>query len=222
MRREEQYQMSQLRDREFQKKYMTLPFDVPNTNFSKIVTQLEGDEGVMTSSREGLAALKPVLEGGTMTAGAQTHPADGNAGMVLTTSDMAVELSLDNKIEIRIIGFGSARVELGYMPVAPIPAAEKALAMANISFDELDAVKTHNPFAINDLVFAKKTGFDVMAMNNYGCSLVWGHPSSATGLRSVIELIEELVSRGGGIGLFTGCAGGDAAMAVLIQVAERK
>ena len=46
-------------------------------------------------------------------------------------------------------------------------------------------------------------------MNNYGCSLIWGHPQGPTGLRSVIELIEELVIRGGGRGLFQGCAAGD-------------
>ena len=41
-------------------------------------------------------------------------------------------------------------------------------------------------------------------MNNNGCSLIWGHPQGPTGLRAVIELIEELVERGGGYGLFTG------------------
>ncbi|MBI5922557.1 MAG: thiolase family protein, partial [Betaproteobacteria bacterium] len=57
-------------------------------------------------------------------------------------------------------------------------------------------------------------------MNNYGCSLVWGHPQAPMGTRSIIELIEELVIRGGGFGLFTGCAAGDSAMAVVIEVAD--
>jgi len=83
---------------------------------------------------------------------------------------------------------------------------------------DLDAVNTHNPFAINDIYFANSTGFDVEAMNNYGCSLIWGHPQGPTGLRSVIELIEELVQRGGGRGLFVGCAAGDTAMAVVVSV----
>ncbi len=60
-----------------------------------------------------------------------------------------------------------------------------------------------------------------MQMNNYGCSLVWGHPNAPTGLRSTIELIEELVLRGGGTGLFTGCAAGDTAMALVVKVGER-
>ncbi len=79
-------------------------------------------------------------------------------------------------------------------------------------------MKTHNPFVVSDIALARATGFDAMAMNNYGCSLVWGHPQSPTGLRSVIELIEELAERGGGLGLFTGCAAGDSAMAVVLRV----
>ena len=82
----------------------------------------------------------------------------------------------------------------------------------------MDAIKTHNPFAVNDEVFAQEMGTDAMAMNNYGCSLIWGHPQGPTGMRSIIELIEELVLRGGGYGLFTGCAAGDTAMAVVLQV----
>lgn len=82
------------------------------------------------------------------------------------------------------------------------------------------AIKTHNPFAVNDLCFAKATGVDAMTMNNYGCSLVWGHPQAPMGTRSVIELIEELAIRGGGFGLFTGCAAGDTAMAVVIEVGD--
>ena len=84
----------------------------------------------------------------------------------------------------------------------------------------MDAIKTHNPFAVNDVVFAKETGADVDSMNNYGCSLVWGHPQGPTGLRSIMEMIEELVLRGGGYGLFSGCAAGDSAMAVVIEVTE--
>ncbi|MEM9685047.1 MAG: thiolase family protein, partial [Pseudomonadota bacterium] len=55
----------------------------------------------------------------------------------------------------------------------------------------------------------------------YGCSLIFGHPNGPTGMRLVVELIEELVGLGGGKGLFTGCAAGDSAMAVVIQVTDR-
>jgi acetyl-CoA acetyltransferase len=104
------------------------------------------------------------------------------------------------------------------MPAAPVPAARRALADAGIALDRIDAVKSHNPFAVNDIVFCRETGWDIARMNNFGCSLVWGHPQGPTGLRAIIELIEELVARGGGTGLFHGCAAGDTAMAVVIEV----
>jgi acetyl-CoA acetyltransferase len=106
------------------------------------------------------------------------------------------------------------------MPQAPVPAARRALEQAGRRIDEMAAIKTHNPFAVNDIVFARETGADLMAMNNNGCSLVWGHPQGPTGLRTVLELIEELVDRGGGFGLFTGCAAGDCAMAVVLEVRD--
>jgi acetyl-CoA acetyltransferase len=55
-------------------------------------------------------------------------------------------------------------------------------------------------------------------VNRFGSSLVWGHPQAPTGLRSIAELIEELVLAGGGHGLFSGCAAGDTAMAVVLRV----
>lgn len=209
--RERQYREAV--DTGFHKRFMTLPFEVPGSK-----TPMPGDEGIRASSADGLAKLKPVLEDGTVTYGAQTFPADGNAAIVLATAERAKELSRDSKIRIRLQGFGQARAALAYMPEAPVPAAQHALAQAGISVKELKAVKTHNPFALNDLVFSRATGFPLERMNNYGCSLVWGHPQAPMGTRAVIELIEELVLRGGGCGLFTGCAAGDTAMAVVLEV----
>lgn len=217
-RRWEQYEMALADDRAFQKKYMKLPFEVPDARFRKSVGTIDGDEGIRPSTREGLAKLKPVTEDGTVTFGGQTHPADGNAAVILATKERAQELSQDPTIEIAVRGFGVARTRPHYMPHAPVPAAQKALDMAGISLDEIDAVKTHNPFAVNDVVFARETGFDVNRMNNYGCSLIFGHPNGPTGMRLIIELIEELVERGGGKGLFTGCAAGDSGMAAVIEV----
>jgi acetyl-CoA acetyltransferase len=161
-----------------------------------------------------------VIEGGTVTFGGQTHPADGNAALVVTTRERARQLSADPAIAVRLHGFGLGRAALANMPEATLPAAQRALEQAGRSVRQLSAIKTHNPFAVNDIFFAKQTGVDLMSMNNYGCSLVWGHPQAPTGTRAIIELIEELVLRGGGYGLFVGCAAGDTAMAVVLQVGD--
>lgn len=222
LRREEQYRQSLENDSAFLRRFMTLPFEVPAPNFKKTASTMAGDEGVSQSTAEGLAKLKPVTPGGTVTFGGQTHPADGNAAIVVTTREGARAFSTNPKIAVRLHGFGLARVALAYMPEAMLPAAQRALSQANRSVAQMAAIKTHNPFAVNDLFFARQTGADLKSMNNYGCSLVWGHPQAPMGTRAIIELIEELALRGGGFGLFTGCAAGDTAMSVVLEVCDAK
>jgi acetyl-CoA acetyltransferase family protein len=221
LKREAQYREALADGCAFHKRYMTLPFEVPDPSFRKTVATLPSDEGIRLSSADELAKLKPVVNGGTVTFGGQTHPADANAGLIVASPEKARELSRDPKIRIRLLGFGTARAPNAYMPEAPIPAAQRALDQAGLKIDRMDAIKTHNPFALNDVLFTRQTGVDLDHMNNYGCSLVWGHPQAPMGTRSVIELIEELVIRGGGYGLFTGCAAGDTAMAVVIEVGDK-
>jgi acetyl-CoA acetyltransferase len=176
---------------------------------------------VRFSSAEELARLKPVIDGGTVTFGGQTHPADGSAAMIIARPARARELSPSPEIRIELLGFGLARAALAFMPEAPIEATRRALEAADTRIGDVHAIKTHNPFAVNDIAFARATGVDAQVMNNYGCSLVYGHPNAPTGLRGAMELIEELVLRGGGTGLFAGCAAGDTAMAVVIRVSDR-
>jgi acetyl-CoA C-acetyltransferase len=218
LQRYAQYRNALKDESAFLKRFMTLPFAVPDERFRKSLGTLAGDEGIHDTTEEGLGRLKPARAGGTVTFGAQTHPADGNCGLLVASRDRARELSRDKAVAIRLRGFGQARVERAHMPLAPVPAAKRALAAAGVGIAEVDAVKSHNPFALNDIVFSRETGFPLERMNNYGCSLVWGHPQGPTGLRAIIELIEELALRGGGIGLFHGCAAGDTAMAVVLEV----
>jgi len=220
LQRYAQYADAQADDAAFHRRYLDLPFEVPDPKFRRIAASIEGDGGIYATTAAALAALKPATEGGTVTFGGQTHPADGNAGMVVATRDRARELAREPGIEVRLTGFGTARVEQAFMPAAPVPAAWRALAAAGVGIGDIDAVKSHNPFAVNDLVFAAETGFPLERMNNFGCSLVWGHPQAPTGLRAIIELIEELSLRGGGRGLFQGCAAGDTAMAVVVEVGD--
>ena len=220
-RRFEQYQMALERDRAFQKRFMDLPFEVPKPNFKGTNSTLDGDEGIYETSPEILTGLEPVLKGGTVTFGSQTHPADGSVGMIVATPERAREMSGDQSIRVSLVGFGSARAELGYMPEAIIPASGRALDASGVGILDMDAVKSHNPFAVNDIYFAREMGIDLAQMNNYGCSLIWGHPQAPTGLRAIVELIEELVLLGGGYGLFQGCAAGDTAMAVVLKVEDR-
>lgn len=215
LRRQEQYLEALANDREFQKRYM-FPAEVQLSKKKSIF--LEADEGVTTSTREGLASLKPVLPDGVHTFGAQTHPADGNAGICVTTRERARDLSDNPSIEIQVVSFGFARTKKAHMAAAVAPSAQMALEKAGIKAADLKAIKTHNPFAANDIVMAKVMGLDLESMNNYGSSLIFGHPQAATGARLIIEGIEELSLKGGGYLLFSGCAAGDTAASIILKV----
>ncbi|MBI4879517.1 MAG: thiolase family protein [Planctomycetes bacterium] len=210
-----QYQAALANDRAFQKRYM-FPVQIPKGK--KEVKTIDADEGVFPTTKEGLAGLKPATEGGTVSFGTQTFPADGNAGIVVCTKEEAARLSKDASLTIRIVGFGEARVEKGHMPMAVVPAARAALESAGIDLNACQAIKTHNPFAVNDAFFCRETGVAKDRLNQFGSPLVYGHPQGPTGLRVIMELIEELVQAGGGYGLFSGCAAGDTAMAVVVKV----
>ena len=215
LQRQAQYQEALADDRAFQKRYM---FAAEVQLSKKKVLLMEADEGVFPSTAEGLAGLRPVLPEGVHTYGAQTYPADGNCGIGVTTREKARELSTDPKLEIQIVAYGFARTKKGFMGAAVAPSAQMALARAGLKPADLGAIKTHNPFASNDLVLAQVLGLDANAMNNYGSSLIFGHPQAPTGARLIIEGIEELALKGGGYLLFSGCAAGDTAASIVLKI----
>jgi acetyl-CoA acetyltransferase len=202
----------------FLRRFMVTPIEVKDARGRKVLSTVDGDEGVFPTTAEGLAKLKPVVQAGTVTYGTQTYPADGNCGMVVTTREKAQELSRDPGIEVQMLSYGEARVKKGYMAMAVVPAARQALSRAGISIEDVKVIKTHNPFAVNDIYFCREMGVRPEAMNNYGSSIVWGHPQGPTGHRLIIEVIEELVLVGGGYGLFVGCAAGDTGAGVVLKV----
>ncbi len=215
LRRYEQYLDALADDRAFQKKYM-FPAEVKLSRKKKVL--VEADEGVMETTKQGLERLRPVLPDGVHTFGSQTHPADGNCAIVVTTRDKAKEMSDDPGIEIQVVSYGYARTKKGFMAMAVVPAVQMALEKADISVNDVKAIKTHNPFAANDLYMAKELGIDVNGFNNYGCSLVFGHPQAPTAGRLIIEGIEEVAQAGGGYLLFGGCAAGDTAAGIVLKI----
>ena len=212
----EQYRQALSSDAEFLRRFLVQPIEVPLPG--KRTARVENDEGVYPTSSEKLARLRPVQPDGTVTFGGQTYPADGNAGMVIADKSRARELSRRSEVEVQLLGYAESRVEAARMPKAPVPAAQKVLASADLRVTDLAAVKTHNPFAVNDVYFSRKMGLPVEGFNNFGSSLVWGHPQAPTGMRLIMELIEEIEMKGGGYGLFSGCAASDSAAAVLLKV----
>lgn len=215
--RHEQYQAALADDGKFQKRYMLSPFEVLDARGKKTIASVATDEGVFPTTADGLANLRPVMPEGTVTFGSQTHPADGACGMIVCDEARAKELGKSGP-RVQVLSYGQARVEKGRMAKATVPASRVALDAAGLEIGQIDAIKTHNPFAVNDIYFAREFGLDPKNFNAFGSSLIFGHPQGPTGTRLVIELIEELALRGGGTGLFVGCAAGDSAAAITLKV----
>jgi acetyl-CoA acetyltransferase len=140
--------------------------------------------------------------------------------LIVSTKDKAKELSADPNVEIQVVSYGYSRAKKGFMAMAVVPAAQMALEKAGISVNDVKVIKTHNPFAANDIYMADQMNIDVNGFNNYGSSLVYGHPQAPTAGRLIIEGIEEAVELGGGYMLFTGCAAGDTGAAVVLKIGK--
>lgn len=215
LRRYEQYMDSCADDKAFKKRYM---FPVEIKLSKKKTVLVEDDEGITPCTREGLAGLRPVLPDGVHTFGSQTHPADGHCAVIVTTREKAQELSTDPGVEVQLVSYGYARAKKGYMAMAVVPAVRMALEKAGIGINDVKAIKTHNPFAANDVYLSQQMNIDINSFNNYGSSLVFGHPQAPTAGRLVVEGIEEVVMLGGGYLLWGGCAAGDTAAGLVLKI----
>src|SRR5512141_882757 len=121
-----QYESARADDGAFWDLYMLRPVEVRRGK--KVTGVVTGDEGVPTMTASSLAGFKPVLEGGTVTSGTQTHPADGSAGMVLVKGrDRARSLGRADHVDVQLLSYGQARVKKGFMTSAVLPAARQAL-----------------------------------------------------------------------------------------------
>ena len=213
MRRYEQYRAGI--ESGFAAHYMVAPYEV-NPNGRRVIATVTHDEGIFETTTEGLAKLRPVVPEGTVTFGSQTHPADGNAGMLVCDEETATRLG-GGETPVQLLSAGQARVEKGRMAKAVVPAARRALDAAGIKIQDCAVIKTHNPFAVNDLYFAREMGIEAEGFNNNGSSLIFGHPQAPTGARLIAEALAEARLAGGGYVLFAGCAAGDTAAALVLK-----
>jgi len=214
VRRYDQYRAGLESD--FAAQFMIAPYEV-NPNGRRVIATVTHDEGIVETTAAGLQKLRPVLPDGTVTFGAQTHPADGNAGMLICDEEAARSLG-GGEAPIQLLSAGQARVERGRMAKAVVPAAKRALQAAGITIADCAVIKTHNPFAVNDIYFAREFGIDPDTFNNNGSSLIYGHPQAPTGARIIAEAIAEARINSGGYVLFAGCAAGDTAAALVMKV----
>jgi acetyl-CoA acetyltransferase len=192
-----------------------VPLDVLNLQ-GRVLGRIDDDIGVRPLTLAGLRAMRELDT--CVTGGSQTHASDGMATLLVTSAEKARELSPRPEIDIRLVAKTEVRTSPSLMPEAPALAVRKLLKRKDLTMADMVVIKNHNPFAVNDAIFAKVMDCDWREMNKTGCSLVWGHPQGPTLTRLLIESLEEAVDLGGGYVLLFGCAAGDVGIAALFKV----
>jgi acetyl-CoA C-acetyltransferase len=187
--------------------------------FDKEIAPLEGvtqDEGPRADTTlEKMATLKPLREGGRLTAAVSSQISDGASAMLVVSEKALEEHNLTPRARIHHLSvLGSDPI---YMLSAPIPATKRALEKTGLSIDDIDVVEINEAFASVVLAWLKETGADPAKVNPNGGAIALGHPLGATGVRLMTTLLAELERTGGRYGLQTMCEGGGQANVTIIE-----
>jgi acetyl-CoA acetyltransferase family protein len=180
--------------------------------------ELARDEGIRPdSSVEKLAGLKPAFrKDGTVTAG-NASPLNDGAGALLL-GDEAAGAGIGREPLARIAGRGTFAVDPDVFGIAPVEAAERALAGAGIGWDDVVVAELNEAFASQSLAcLAGWPQLDPERLNVNGGAIAIGHPLGASGVRILGTLAHELRRRGGGYGFAAICIGVGQGLAVVLE-----
>ncbi|MCX4732681.1 acetyl-CoA C-acetyltransferase [Streptomyces sp. NBC_01363] len=174
------------------------------------------DEGPRRDTTpEKMAALKPVLDGGTITAACSSQISDGAAALLIASERAVAEHGLTPRARVHHLSVrGEDPIR---MLSAPIPATAYALKKAGMTIDEMDLVEINEAFAPVVLAWLKETGADPDRVNVNGGGIALGHPLGATGAKLMTTLLHELERTGGRYGLQVMCEGGGQANVTIIE-----
>ncbi|MFL6145233.1 MAG: acetyl-CoA C-acetyltransferase [Labedaea sp.] len=197
-----------------------VPVTVPGRRGETVVDRDEHPRA--DSSLEALAALRPVRlkldPHATVTAGNSSGQNDGAAVCLVTTMDRAESLGV--RPLARLVSWAVAGVPPSTMGVGPVPATERALAMADLTMADLDLIELNEAFAAQVLAVTREwkfTSADFERTNVNGSGISLGHPVGATGTRILTTLLRELDRRDGRYGLETMCIGGGQGLAAVFE-----
>ncbi|MGK5730118.1 acetyl-CoA C-acetyltransferase [Streptomyces sp. URMC 124] len=177
---------------------------------------LTADEGPRRdTSAEKMAALKPVVDGGRLTAALSSQISDGAAALLLASERAVRDHGLTPRARVHHL---SVRGEDPLrMLTAPIPATAHALKKAGLTMADIDLVEINEAFASVVLAWLQETGADPEKVNVNGGAIALGHPLGATGAKLMTTLLHELERTGGRYGLQTMCEGGGQANVTIIE-----
>jgi acetyl-CoA C-acetyltransferase len=174
------------------------------------------DEGPRRdTSLEKMQSLKPVAEGGRITAAVSSQISDGAAAILVVSERALKEHNLTPRARVHHLSVRGA--DPIYMLTAPIAATAHALERTGLSLEDIDLVEINEAFAPVVLAWQRETGADLSKVNVNGGAIALGHPLGATGARLMTTLLHELERTNGRYGLQTMCEGGGQANVTIIE-----
>jgi len=176
---------------------------------------VDRDQGLRATTAEGLAGLKPVLDGGLHTAGTSSQISDGAAAVLLADEQRARDLGLRPRAKI------VAQCLIGDEPYyhldGPIAATERVLRRSGMSIADIYIFEVNEAFASVVLSWMSVHGPDPDRINVNGGAIALGHPVGSTGSRLLTTALHELERRDANTALVSMCAGGAMATATIIE-----
>jgi acetyl-CoA C-acetyltransferase len=169
------------------------------------------------SSMESLAKLKPLFEGGVVTAGNASGVNDGAAALVIANKKWGEKRG--KKPIARILSAASAGVEPRIMGVGPAYAIPRALERANLDLKKMDIIEINEAFASQVLGCLKLMNVDFKdpRVNPNGGAIAIGHPLGASGARLALTVARELQQSGGKYAAVSLCIGVGQGLAVILE-----
>ncbi len=182
----------------------------------KDVTLVQDEGPRPDTTQDGLAKLKPVRDGGSITAGNASQLSDGASAMVIMSDKEAAKRGLKPLGIFR--GFVSAGCEPDEMGIGPIYAVPRLLARHGLRIDDIDLWELNEAFAVQVLYCRDKLGIDPARLNVNGGAISMGHPYGMSGARLAGHLLIEGRRRKIKYGVATMCVGGGMGTAGLFEI----
>jgi len=175
------------------------------------------DEGVRwDASLASMATLKPLLEGGSITAANASQMTDGASGVLVASAQAVKQYHLTPIARVHAIAVTAGDPVI--MLDEPVPATRKVLQRAGMKLNDVDLFEVNEAFAAVPMAWLKELDVDPAKLNVNGGAIALGHPLGATGTKLMTTLIHSLKARGKRYGLQTMCEGGGTANATIIEV----